>query len=68
MSSDDTGNKSFEPRLPPPIDTDVHGLGDVIKRVTTALGFHPCGGCEQRAELLNRLVPFRTRHVSGTKR
>jgi hypothetical protein len=33
-------------------DKDV-GLGDVVKRVTYAVGMKPCGGCEQRAATLN---------------
>jgi hypothetical protein len=34
------------------------GLGDVIKRATSAVGIRPCGGCQKRAELLNRAVSF----------
>lgn len=30
------------------------GLGDVVKRITGALGIRPCGGCLRRAEALNR--------------
>ncbi|MFF0204604.1 hypothetical protein [Streptomyces sp. NPDC005017] len=30
------------------------GLGDAVARVTTAVGIRPCGGCERRAETLNR--------------
>ena len=37
------------------------GLGDAIKRVTYAMGFKPCRGCEKRAAALNRLVVF-SRH------
>jgi hypothetical protein len=37
-------------------DEDI-GLGDAVKHVTYALGArHPCGGCERRAEALNRRV------------
>jgi hypothetical protein len=32
------------------------GLGDVVKRVTTAVGVRPCGGCNKRAQALNRWV------------
>ena len=39
------------------IDEDV-GLGTVIKRVTSAVGIRPCGGCEQRAATLNRWLVF----------
>lgn len=35
------------------------GLGDTVKRVTTAIGFKPCSPCQKRAEKLNRLVPYR---------
>jgi len=34
------------------------GLGDTIKRVTAAVGIKACGGCQKRADLLNRLVPY----------
>jgi hypothetical protein len=34
------------------------GLGDVIKRVTYAVGIKPCAGCEKRAEALNRWMHF----------
>jgi hypothetical protein len=34
------------------------GLGDIVKRVTTAFGIKPCGGCERRAAALNRWVVF----------
>jgi hypothetical protein len=34
------------------------GLGDVISKATSAVGIQPCGGCRERAELLNRLVSF----------
>jgi hypothetical protein len=38
--------------------TSVLGLGDAIKRVTTAVGIKPCKGCEKRAKRLNRLFPL----------
>jgi hypothetical protein len=38
-------------------DEDI-GLGDVIKRVTSAFGVHSCGGCERRAAALNRWLQF----------
>jgi hypothetical protein len=31
------------------------GLGDVIKKVTDALGIKQCGGCKKRQEILNKL-------------
>jgi hypothetical protein len=44
------------------------GLGDVVKRVTTAVGIKPCGGCQRRAEALNRLVTFQGRTPSKRPR
>lgn len=34
------------------------GLGDAVARVTKAMGFTPCSGCERRRQALNRIVPF----------
>lgn len=45
-------------RLPGFIAEEDVGLGDVVKRVTYAVGIKPCMGCEQRAARLNRLVVF----------
>jgi hypothetical protein len=44
-------------RLPGFIGEEV-GLGDAIKRATSALGIRPCGGCQRRAEALNRWMVF----------
>jgi hypothetical protein len=44
--------------LPGFITDEEIGLGDVVKRVTTAFGIKPCGGCERRAAALNRWVVF----------
>jgi hypothetical protein len=41
-------------RLPGFIKEEEIGLGDVIKRVTYAMGIKPCAGCERRAAALNR--------------
>lgn len=35
------------------------GLGDTIAKVTKFFGIKPCGGCSQRQEKLNELVPYR---------
>ncbi len=43
------------------------GLGDVIKRITSAVGIKPCVGCERRAALLNRWVSFSGVMGSGLK-
>ena len=47
--------------LPGFISDEEIGLGDVVKRVTTAFGIKPCGGCERRAAALNRWVRFTRR-------
>jgi hypothetical protein len=48
-------------RLPGFVTAEEIGLGDVIKRATTAVGVKPCGGCEQRARRLNRWMVFTPR-------
>jgi hypothetical protein len=48
-------------RLPGFITDEDVGLGDVIKRITSAVGLQPCGGCERRAAALNRWVAFSRR-------
>lgn len=45
-------------RLPGFLIEEEIGMGDVIKRVTYALGVKPCGGCEKRAAALNRWMHF----------
>jgi hypothetical protein len=45
-------------RLPGFIIEEEIGLGDVIKKVTYAMGIKPCAGCERRAATLNRLMRF----------
>jgi len=50
-------------RLPGFIKDEDIGLGDVIKRATTAVGIRPCGGCAKRAEALNRRVVFTGRRA-----
>jgi len=34
------------------------GLGDVVKRVSYAMGIKPCGGCDRRATTMNRWMMF----------
>ena len=45
-------------RLPGFIKEEEIGFGDVIKRVTYAIGIKPCTGCEKRAATLNRWIRF----------
>jgi hypothetical protein len=41
--------------------TEDIGVGDVIKRITSAVGIQPCGGCARRAAALNRWLVFSSR-------
>lgn len=41
-------------RLPGFLIDEELGLGDVVKRMTYAMGIKPCRGCERRAQKLNR--------------
>jgi hypothetical protein len=45
-------------RLPGFIGDEQVGLGDIVQRVTYAVGVKPCGGCARRAAALNRWVIF----------
>lgn len=38
------------------------GLGEVVQRMTSALGVPTCGGCARRAAALNRRVVFTSRN------
>jgi hypothetical protein len=49
-------------RLPGFLNDDEIGLGDVIKRATSYFGLQSCGGCDSRAEALNRWMSFSGRH------
>lgn len=51
----------YRVRLPGFISDEEIGLGDVIKRATSAVGIRPCGSCEQRATALNRWLTFSSR-------
>ena len=50
--------QAYKVRLPGFITDEDIGLGDVIKRATSAVGIKPCGGCERRAAALNRWFGF----------
>jgi hypothetical protein len=58
MASSRARNGVFQIRLPRHVAEDATGLGDVVKRVTHVVGIRPCGGCERRAEALNRAFPI----------
>lgn len=46
--------RPYRVRLPGFAREKEIGLGDMVKRATSAVGVKPCGGCEQRAAVLNR--------------
>lgn len=57
----ETERKEYVPhrlRLPGFILNEDVGLGSVVKRVTSTFGIRHCGGCEQRAAVLNRWLVF----------
>ena len=45
-------------RLPGFVVEKEIGLGDVIKRATSAFGIKPCGECKKRALSLNEWISF----------
>lgn len=45
-------------RLPGFITETEIGLGDVIKRATSAIGIRPCDDCAKRAAMLDRWMVF----------
>ena len=57
-SSDRKEVPIYRVRLPGFIIDEEIGLGDALKRATSYVGIRPCGGCRQRAALLNRWVVF----------
>jgi len=56
--ADKSQRQPYRVRLPGFITDEDIGLGDVIKRATSAIGISPCGSCEQRAAVLNRWLTF----------
>ena len=60
----DRSFESMEPstrhrvRLPRFVSTEPVGLGDVVKRVTSAAGIKPCDACSERADRLNKWMSF----------
>lgn len=53
-----TQRQSHRIRLPGFIKEEEIGLGDVIKKVTYAMGIKTCTDCEKRAAALNRWMRF----------
>lgn len=52
------GRRPYRVRLPGFIGDEEVGLGDIVKRTTSAIGIQPCGDCAARAAWLNRWVIF----------
>lgn len=52
------GPQPYRVRLPGFVRDEDIGLGDMVKRVTSAFGISPCGGCERGAAALNRWLAF----------
>lgn len=59
--ADRPGTQPYVMRLPGFIVHEEVGLGDVIKRVTYAMGIKPCAGCEKRAAAMNCWMVFHSR-------
>jgi hypothetical protein len=55
---EDKNQQPHHVRLPGFILEEEIGLGDAVKRITYAVGIKPCGGCEKRAQVLNRWMVF----------
>lgn len=45
-------------RLPFFVDDEHIGLGEVVRKMTYAIGVKPCSGCERRSATLNRWMSF----------
>lgn len=39
-------------------DSRMRGLGDLVAKMTKAVGIKPCEPCQRRQEALNSLIPF----------
>ena len=37
------------------------GLGDTVAKITSAIGIKPCGGCKERQDKLNKLIPYKNK-------
>ncbi|MFY9268765.1 MAG: hypothetical protein WAO55_03340 [Candidatus Manganitrophaceae bacterium] len=57
-NNDEKRVQPYRLRLPGFITDEEIGLGDVVKRVTSAVGIKLCGGCARRAAALNRWMVF----------
>jgi hypothetical protein len=53
----------YRVRLPGFVSDEEVGLGEVVKRATSTVGIRSCGGCNRRAETLNRWFAFSGRRA-----
>lgn len=63
MTPEDQKHQPYRVRLPGFVTEEEMGLGDVVKRMTYAMGITPCGGCDHRATVLNNWMVFSGRHT-----
>jgi len=52
------GQTPYRVHVPGFVAHEDIGLGDVLKRATSAVGLKPCAGCLRRAAMLNRWLLF----------
>jgi hypothetical protein len=52
-------------RIPLPIEKEI-GAGDLVAKVTEAVGIKPCGGCQQRKHKWNSALQFVPMHHNWT--
>ena len=57
-AKDEAQSKPYRVKLPGFVADEAVGLGDVVQRMTYAIGVKLCGGCEGRAAALNRWMVF----------
>lgn len=50
--------RPYRVRLPGFVTDHDVGLGQAVKRVTSALGIRHCAGCQRRAATMDRWVTF----------
>jgi hypothetical protein len=55
---DEPWQQGHRVRLPAFLIDEEVGLGDIVERVTYAMGIKTCGGCAKRAAALNRWMHF----------
>jgi hypothetical protein len=59
MKKENKNQQPYKIRLPGFVPEKEIGLGDIIKRATSSIGIKPCGGCQQRADMLNSWFVFK---------